>query len=149
MTTQPPPAGPAASDKVVLAVPGSSVLAGPPRVSYVTAVEKFARAVLREASNLEEQERTNRRAPREYHSKHIERAATWVRESGSTLRPRSAWYLVGRIAQAILVIATSIFLTFMVVPEAWSGFGYLFTISLVLTVMLTVIVEVIDWRSRR
>jgi hypothetical protein len=134
---------------MTIVVPGASILDGPPRVSYVTVVTKYARAVLKEASNLESQERAGRRGPREFHSKHIERAANWVSERGSTQRPRSGWYLAGRIGQALLVIATSVFLAFMVLPEAWPALSYLFTGSLVLTVALTVVVEVQDWRSRR
>lgn len=135
--------------EVTIVVPGSDILEGAPRISYETVVAKYAKAVLKEASNLESQERSARRGPREFHSKHIERAASWVNERGSTQKPRSGWYLVGRIAQALLVIATSVFLAYLVLPDAWPSVGYLFTGSIVLTIVLTVVVEVQDWRSRR
>ena len=48
---------------VAITVPGSDALEGPPRISYVTVATRYAKAVLKEASNLESQERSGLGGP--------------------------------------------------------------------------------------
>jgi hypothetical protein len=105
------------SDKVDIEVPGVDILSGLPRKSFTSAIEDYARTVLKEASNLEAGERADKHGQREFHSKHVEKAARWVREQGIQTRTRSPWYVIGRIAQTLFTIFSGVAITFATAPR--------------------------------
>lgn len=140
---------PSKSNELKLSVPGVYELVDRPRERYEVHIRKVAVEVLKEASNLATPKGIGGKKHKEFHSDHVDEAFEHIARRGLKRNPKPWWYVVGRIFQSFSTLVVGTSGIFMAIPEADPFWGYCFAVSVAVTFLLQVVLEISDWNLSR
>lgn len=135
------------TNMLVVEVPGSSVLAGPPRAAFVTTVRDYAVDVLGEASRIEIATRGATSIDVQYTTAHFDTAAIYVRDRGY-VPVRKRWVPWAKVAAPCAFFTAGVAVPMLFLPDPWVGWGLVAGASFVLAVVLSAVVEVAGARAK-